>query len=743
MASWAASCVALTCCVTVAAAADATPPTAASGQTPHRPKVALVLSGGGARGSAHLGVMQVLERYHVPVDLVVGTSMGSIMGGLYASGWSTEDMDTKLTSIDWGSVFVDKLQREDKSFRRKEDDSRFLIPLKMRFSHWKPYVPPAVIGGQNLQLLFEGLAIEATGETDFDRFPIPYRAVATDLATGRAVVIGSGSLSTAMRASMSLPGILPPVDMNGKALADGGMAANFPIRIAQALGADVIIGVDITSPLHKKEALGNLLTRVDQVTGLLTNANKEDDMAAVRPQDIILVPELGDISFSDFAKAKLTIQRGVDAAEQAQARLKELAVPEAEWEAYMARHHRRSKESLVVTKVVIENTSPLSDAIVDRRIVVPLGKPLDENDLSKQIKRLYGLDVFGPIPHEFERQGDQGTLTVKTPPKPYGRNSLQFGFYVANDFKGDIDVDLTVSHLLLPTNRLGGEWRNTAQLGTNSVVASEYYQPLDPAMAWVFDGGLDFRRNQISIFSDAGDELAQYTFNTFDASTSFGRIFGSWGKLSAGAFYASGNGTVRVGIPAFPNASTDDGGIFTLFVADTLDSITWPRRGWFGTINYRKSYTSMGAQAPGEFAAVRINKPMTFGKNTFLLGAEWNDIIRGPLLIDTAYALGGFLRLSGLREFQLIGARGGLARVAYYRELTSFNLGSMTQRMYAGFSCETGNVYNTGDVVDWPSLRLSGALFVGADTVLGPAYLAYGYGEGHQQSAYLIIGRKF
>jgi NTE family protein len=709
----------------------------------HRPRVALVLSGGGARGSAHIGVMKVLEEYHIPVDLVVGTSMGSIVGGLYAAGWSADDLDTKITAIDWSSVFVDRLPRDEKSFRRKEEDARFLIPIKMRFKHWKPYLPPAVIGGQNMELLFQGLSIAATGETDFDKFPIPYRAVATDLATGTAVIIGSGSLSTAMRASMSIPGIFPPIEINGTPLADGGMAANFPIQIARKLGAEVIIGVDISTPLRTKEQLGSILTRIDQVTGLLTNGNKEADMAAVRPQDVILVPDLADITFSDFAKTAITIDRGEAAARAAEPRLRKLAVSDAEWEAFLARHHRRSEASLVVNKVVIKNTGPLDDAIVDRRLVVPLGVPLDEDALAEQITRLYGTEVFGPIHYDFTHADDQGVLTVEVPPKPYGRNSLQFGFFIANDFKGDIDVDLTVSHLLNPVNRMGGEWRNTIQFGTNSVLATEYYQPLHPSMAWVFDSRIRYALDYINLFSAEGDALAEYHFKTLDGTAGFGRVFGHWGQISVAAFRATGSGNARIGSAAFPSVSSDDGGVVVDFFADTLDSTTWPRRGTNARAQYRRSLTSFGAEASGSFARVGMGKALTGGRNTVYLSVEASDVISGSTMLDNLYTLGGFLRLSGLFPNQLIGERGGIARVMYYRELTKFSLGSMTQRMFAGFSVETGNVYNQGDPVTWSSLRLSGSIFVGADTILGPAYLGYGYDENGQESGYLVIGRRF
>jgi NTE family protein len=398
---------------------------------------------------------------------------------------------------------------------------------------------------------------------------------------------------------------------------------------------------------------------------------------------------------------------------------------------------------LVVTKVEIENTGPLDDAIVDRRINVPLGKPLDEDGLADQITRLYGLDVYGPIHHEFTRTDDQGVLAIQVPPKPYGRNSLQFGFFISNDFKGDLNVDLSVSHLLLPTNRMGGEWRNTVQFGTNSLVGTEYYQPLDPTLKWIFDSRVRFRRSLVSLFSTEGDALAEYTFNTFDTGVGFGRIFGNWGELIVGPYYANGSGNPRVGPPVIPDVSSDDGGVAAGFVADTLDSTTWPRHGWFADATYRQSLTSLGAQESGEYASARLNKAMTTGKNTVFLSMEASDIIKGPPLLDNLTTLGGFLHLSGLHSNQLIGEKGGLARFMYYRELTTFSLGSMTQRMYAGFSVETGNVYSPGDPVTWASLRLSGSIFVGADTILGPAYLGYGYDDSGQESAYIIIGRRF
>jgi NTE family protein len=731
----------------IAAGSVVVPPAIAQDRAPAsdkpRPKVVLVLSGGGARGSAHIGVIKKLEDYHVPVDLVVGTSMGSIVGGLYASGWSIEDIESKIATIDWGAVFNDKLPRQVRTFRRKSDDARFLVPVKMRFKGIKPYLPPALLGGQNMELLFQGMEIDATGERDFDRFPIPYRAVATDLSNGEVVVLSKGSLATAMRASMSVPGVFPPVELDGRPLTDGGMAANFPIRIARSLGADVVIGVDITSPLRPKEQLGNLLTRLDQMTSLLTTRNRADDMKAVKPEDVIMVPVLGDLSFSDFSKAGEAIKAGEVAAAAEESRLRALSVSDAEWAAYQARHRRRPTSEMVVDEVRITNTSPLSDAVVAKRIHVPLGEPLDESKLSPQLLQLYSLDVFSPIHHDFVKEDGKNVLKIDTPSKPYGRNSLQFGFNLTNDFRGDSGFNLSLSHLMNPVNRMGGEWRNIVQLGENAYYGTEFYQPLDARMTWFLSPDLQFRRDTIRQYDASGNALSEYRLSGQKAQIDLGKVFGNWGQVSLGGFRSSEDARPNIGPATLTNAESDDGGVVARFRVDTMDSVTWPRNGTAVEAVYRRSLTSFGADVTGDTYQVKAGKAGSIGKNVLFGSVEVASTNTGTASLSNQSFLGGFLHLSGLAENQLVGEQALFAKLLYYRELSSFDLGSLTQRMYMGISLEGGNVYAPGDPLTWPSLRYSGSIYAGADTVVGPAYLGFGYAEGGRKSVYLIIGQRF
>ena len=306
----------------------------------HRPRLALVLSGGGARGAAHIGVLKVLEELHVAPDIIVGTSMGSLMGGFYASGWSPAELEHLLQETDWDQLFSDKPLRSEKSFRRKQDDFPFLIPLKLRFRGLKPYVPPAAIGGQRLDLYLKSLELRSTSARDFDRLPIPYRAIATDIADGSAVVLGSGSLSRAMRASMAVPGMFPPVEIDGKELVDGGAAANLPIGIALSLGAEAIIAVDISSELAQQEELQSLFSILGQQFSFLIVGNRIADEKLLQPGDVLIRPDLGGLPFNAFARAVEAISPGEAAARAATEQLRRFALPDDEWARFTSAHAR-------------------------------------------------------------------------------------------------------------------------------------------------------------------------------------------------------------------------------------------------------------------------------------------------------------------------------------------------------------------------------------------------------------------
>ena len=714
---------------------------AQQGQPPD--KLVLVLSGGGARGAAHIGVLRVLEELHIVPDMVVGTSMGSIVGGLYASGWSPDEIEALLQSVDWNSVFSDRVRREDKSFRRKQDDRPQMIPTKMRFKGLKPYVPPGVLGGQSLELLMRALEIESTGESDFDRLPIPFRAVAMDLATGEAVVLGRGSLATAMRASMSIPGAFPPVELDGRKLVDGGAAANLPVGVAQKLGATRVIAVDISSPLTREgKAFSDFFSVFSQLNSILTVSNRVTDTERLREGDVLIVPELGDISFLDFERATEAVGIGEQAARQKIEALRAFAGGDAAWDAFKKRHHQRPADETVIDAIRIENSSPVADELVQEALTIAPGVRAEEATLRPALLKLYNLDYFGVIKPRLDTLADGShELVINTPPPRYGRNRLQFGVAFGGDMRGNTDYAITLRHQLLAANHLGGEWQNVVQFGGVGGFESSFYQPLDYGMKWFVHPGVSYRREQQALWVD-GKAVTTYLRWDNAVRLEAGRVLGSWGEIRAGAFYSSDRFENQVGPKVLPDFSTHRGAGTVSFRVDTDSARAFPRHGANLLLHYAKSAESLGSDEKFEQVYGRGAWSLSFGENTLRPEFEYGDNLQDESSAFGLFALGGPAHLSGLAKDELLGERVAYGALTYFRRLRRLDLAGMHVRVYAGASLEAGDTYRRDEALTADSLQQGWSVFLGADTPIGPAFIAYGNTEGHGRF-YVVIGDRY
>src|SRR6202048_787098 len=294
-----------------------------------RPRICLVLSGGGARGMAHIGVLKILEDLKIPIDCVAGTSMGAIVGGLYASGMTAVQIDATMRSLDWQEAFHDAPPRRDLAFRRKQDDRNFLVRLPLGLKHGKILLPKGFIQGQKLQETLRQLTLPFSNSTNFDLLPTPFRAVATDLLTGDAVVMDKGDLAIAMRASMSAPGVFAPVESSGRLLVDGGLAENLPIDVARAMHADILIVSDVSFPLQPRDALDSALSISNQMIAILVRKDSDRQRASLTAQDILIEPNLGTATATDFTSPGVVIARGEDAARAAISQLSAYGVGDA------------------------------------------------------------------------------------------------------------------------------------------------------------------------------------------------------------------------------------------------------------------------------------------------------------------------------------------------------------------------------------------------------------------------------
>src|SRR5579862_6625201 len=265
----------------------------ASADGTRRPRIGLVLSGGGARGAAHIGVLKMLDKLHVPIDVIAGTSMGAVVGGLYASGMSGDEIEHAMAGLSWQAAFRDRPPRTELDYRRKEEDREYLVNLPLGLQGRRLVIPKGLVQGQLLTETLRKLTLPVARVTDFDKLPTPFRAVATNLETGAAVILADGDLTTAMRASMSVPGIFAPVEYRNQLLVDGGLADNLPIDVARSMGVDILIVVDAGFPLQPSKMLNSLPSITNQMLAILLRRNIERDLSTLSPKDIVVSPQLG------------------------------------------------------------------------------------------------------------------------------------------------------------------------------------------------------------------------------------------------------------------------------------------------------------------------------------------------------------------------------------------------------------------------------------------------------------------
>lgn len=702
---------------------------------PERPRIGLVLGGGGARGSAHVGVLKVLEKLRVPIDYVSGNSMGAIVGGLYASGMPPEQIERELRAMDWDDVFSDAPPRAERSFRRKRDDDLYLIGARLGYSGGRAKFPLAFVQGQKFDLHLNRLTAHVADVKVFDRLPTPFRAVATDIETGRQVTLGSGSLPLAIRASMAVPGAFRPVEIDGRLLVDGLIADNVPVNVARNMGADVVIVVDVSDRLQAREELKSVGAIVNQLTIILGKRNVEEQLATLGPRDIYIRPELGDLAASDFDRVADGIAIGEAAARGAEERLRLLSVSEEAYAPYRARQVMQT-ELPVIDFIRVDNRSRLGDALIWSRLTAKEGEPLDVARLERDIGYIYGLDVFETVRYETVREEGRTGLVIHATEKSWGPDYLQFGLELADNFEGDNFYNLGISYLRTAINPLNGEIRFALQIGQEPGAFAEWHQPLDPRSRYFTSAQILAGRRNFSVFDDEGDVLAEYRVRRSGFDLAFGRELGTWGEGRAGYRRFSGDAEVRVGDPGLEGYEFDLAQVYLRLSLDEFDNSYFPREGSRGVAEYASAGEGYGSDDDFDQLHLRYAHALPWGRNTLVGAMSYDTTLDGEAPIESRFRAGGFLRLSGFGPNELSGQHYGQIGLMYHRRLTEMQV----LPTYAGFSLEYGNVWQDKDDISLGDGIWNGSVFLGAWSVLGPLYVGLGTAEGGRHTAFLYLG---
>jgi NTE family protein len=717
-----------------ALAAD--PPPARTAGTP--PRVGLALSGGGARGIAHVGVLKVLEEMRIPISCVTGTSMGSIVGAAYAVGTPAAELERIVLGANWNEIFRDKPPREEISIRRKGDDFKTLFAPEFGLKDGGLALPKGIVAGVSIEAFFRVVAEPAKGITDFDKLPIPYRAVATDIETGEAVVLGKGSVAEAMRASMAVPGAISPVEIDGKLLVDGGIANNLPIDEARKLCGDVIIAVNISTPPLERKEITSALSVVGQLINFLGKQTVDQQLKAMTSRDVLIQPELGNISAGSFERAKDAIRIGEQATRALAPALARYGVAPEQYAALRARQVAPRDTPTSVGEIRFEGLERTNAEVLKGLVETKSGETLSEEKISADLRRVYGRGDFEGVDYQILGATGPRTVVIRPREKSWGPDYLRFGLGLESDFQGDNAFNVLVQYKKTWINHLGGEWLTEAQIGQDTHLFSELYQPLHEEGKWF--GSLYGVVGQTTrgVFS-GDDKIADYLIGSLRGGVDLGATLGTLGALRVGAQWTQVHARVDTGDPILPSLRELTAGARVGLILDALDHAWFPQSGYFANANFYGATKELGSAQNYQRLDARGSFVVSWGLNTLNLSAAGGTDFGSDMPAYESFALGGPLRLSGFRLNQFSGRDFYLGRAMYYRQI--FPLPEILGHgVYLGASAEIGRTDNRVDGLPGSGTLYSGSLFLGANTAAGPAYLGAGLGSGGAFSVYLLLG---
>jgi NTE family protein len=718
-------------------------PHAASGQDrgaePARPRICLVLSGGGARGAAHIGVLKVLEELRVPIHCIAGTSMGSLVGGAYASGMSSKEMEQVVGDITTDLLFKEKPPRQDTSMRRKQDDKTILFTPELGIRDGELLLPKGLVSGVQLETVLRRLA-NAKGFRKFDELPIAYRAVATDLVTGTAVVFSEGELALVMRASMSVPGAVAPAEFDGKILVDGGLTNNLPIDVARSMGADLVIAVNLGTPLLEREALASILGVTGQMINILTEQNVRASLAMLGPRDILILPELGDFSAADFDHLAKTIPIGEAATRKVADRLKGLALPPEQYAALRTRQQVVAPlDARPVDEIRFENLARVNPRVAENTLDTLAGKPLDYDTIDHDMRRLYGTGDYEHVNYRIIEEPGRRILAVDAVEKSWGPNYLRLGLGLSSDFGGDAFFNVLASYRKTWINSLGAEWRSDVQIGRTNRLFTEFYQPLFASRYLFVVPSAEYERRTVDVFQ-GNQRIASYDVRNPHVALELGTQLTKYAEVRLG--FAAGRIATKLDTgPPFlaVDSKTKLVAVTAQGIVDQLDSANFPRSGYAASFHVSSPQRGMGSDSTYTRGDLDASVVGSVGEHTFSLGVKAGGKLAGNALPrQELFQWGGLLQQSGYRTGALLGESIAFGRLVYYHRLAHFTL---LEGMYGGFSLEAGRV-GKPLVPGAPEGTLkSGSLFLGLDSPVGPLYLGYGRAADGNSGWYLFLGR--
>ena len=727
-----------------------------------RPRIGLVLSGGGARGYAHLGVLKVLEQLHIPIDYIAATSMGAVVGGLYASGLSATELESRLSKINLSDIAFDRNERAQLPQSLREDDFQYPIGLSAGYADGALKLPVGIVQGNRLFALLQNWTAQLPADIAFDQLPIPFRALATDLGSGDEVVLSRGSLPQAIRASMAVPGLFSPTEVNGRVLVDGGLVGNLPVKLVQEMGADIVIAVNIAAPLQEPSALDSPAAVTQQTLSILINQNMKAQKALLKEADILIEPDLNNLSFSDFSRAKDGILAGEKAAQQQHVKLVALALSSSQWQQYLAARQRCQvlAQDTRIDAIEITTKGRVPATIVRQQLMVREGDRYDPVALNHELNQLSTNGDFESAAQKLIHQDGRNILKVNATEKSWGRQFFLFGFGLSNNFDGRGAFNLQIGHRYPWITESGLEWRNDVLLGSNRLGwHSELRQPISHTLGLYLAPHLEYARRRLDLYNidDAPNAkivpVTAYQIITKSGGLDLGVPLGHLGEFRAGAYYQQTSYSPLYVLPdedgqadkRFPKLQIQRPVASAQIVIDQLDDVLFPRKGYYLSAQATQAFGR--SQNRYKKAQVKGLWAMSHGSHTLNLALEGAGAYDSPEdspdnsnFFDNT--LGGFQRLSAYAPDQFTGSYLLYGRITYLNNLQGLTLPGLRNTIL-GASLEIGDVWQQRENFGKGPYKKSANLFIGGNSIIGPLYFGLAAAPQGVWNVYLQLGRVF
>jgi NTE family protein len=706
---------------TTSAAADSEP------QQRKPAKVGLVLSGGGARGISHIGILRVLERERIPIDCIAGTSFGALIGGLYSLGYSADEIEAIILQQDWDILFTDAPERRLVSIF---EHRTYRYQGQLAFQGWSPELPTGLSGGQRLTEIIDYLTttrmLEA--QNDFDRLPIPFRAVATNLLDGKPYIFKSGRMGEAIRASTAIPMLFTPVEKDNMLLVDGGLADNLPTDVVRDMGADLIIAVDATAPLFKIDEFKSLFNVMDQSLTLLMHQTLEKNKALA---NIILRPDLEGYKFDSFARVREILEKGEQEAEK---RLPELKALLAELPPRALPAAVETRTPQIIDSISFRGLKRIQAHHLENQIRVRTGQPADPALLRTDVGRLYATRLFDTVEYSLEPMGEgrcRLSFILKEAPLNTVGGSIRYDW----DYKFVALAEFT-AHQILGTP----SWITLSSQFGGLEDHSLTFRYIPSAVPFLFlEPKAQVRRRERLDIRDKV-QADKFTDKREGGQLLLGGSFFKTLEFAAG--YRAERVHILGGTPPNRQEAADLlAGLTLRLNRDSLDEQAFPHSGMSLRIQLDKKNKALGSDFTYSKGQLDYERFFSFSDRSTMRVAGSLGYSHGEAPFYERFYFGGH-SFSGYQRDEFAMRELGIAGLSLRHQIFSHSLGFLKRGFLTGFYNAAYFTNNQESPYDFQFLNGIGVGF-SMDTMLGPVRVGTGLGESRRLNFYLSLGPGF